>query len=166
MGNRAIAAFFALAATALCPRDAAADQGFGVHLGYAIGGAFASETVGSGLRQGLDAFVGLGEFDVNGSSSGMWSSHSGWLIGPSLVTGFGAYPTYGAIEWARCEDTTLAGLALGVGPAMRFTPEPAGGLSLRAHGDLFFLQVGARVLAMVTPDPEAVLLGTIGLGRY
>lgn len=151
----------------VAPREAAAQLEFGgAHVAYGLGGSFASESVGPGLRQGLDVFVGFGEVDTRGSSGHMWSSHSGWILGPSVYTGFGAYPTYGAVEWLVCQDSTLAGIGLGGGPALRLTPETAGGLTLRASGDLFFVQLGVRALALFGPGPELALTGTLGFGRF
>ena len=161
-----LACLVALGVT-LAPREAAADVAFGgAHVAYGLGGSFAPESLGSGVRQGLDVFVGFGEMDTRGSSGHMWSSHSGWLIGPSIYTGFGAYPTYGALEWLAVQDTTLAGFGFGGGPAMRITPEPAGGLTLRISGDLAFVQLGVRLLALFGPGPELALTGTLGLGRF
>lgn len=167
MGSPARVACLVIVGALLVPREARADvELLGGHVAYGLGGAFAPESVGSGLRQGLDVFVGFGERSTRGSSAHMWSSHSGWILGPSLYTGFGAYPTYGAFEWLSCEDTTIAGIALGGGPAMRITPEPAGGLTLRVSGDLLAIQLGVRALALFGPGPEFALTGTLGLGRF
>ena len=129
------------------------------HLQYAIGGAFSS---GQGFRMGLDASLGVAFADDRGA----------WTVAPSIVTGFGAYPTYVSLDLGRVafagkgEQGGLAGVILTLGPAARIDPGTGAGgeLSLRAY--LLALQVGVRGIFIGTNGSEAQLQATIGIGIF
>jgi hypothetical protein len=146
---------------------AAADEiGFGGHVSYALGGAFASDPIGDGLRQNLDASFLVGAFHSQHSSIGMWSSRSGWAAGPMVATGFGAYPTYLGAEGGYGSDSGLVGMAALLGLVGRAHPDAGGGATLRLCGDLFLVEAGVRMVAIFIGDPEFQLTGMIGLGRF
>jgi len=152
--------------TLTLPAAASDELGFGAHVSYAIGGAFASDEVGSGLRQNLDASFLIGEFDVQQSSIGLWGSRDGWMAGPMVATGFTAYPTYVGAEVGVGADVGLAGFAGLLGLVARVDPLMGGGATVRLTGDLFLVEPGLRAVGIFLGDPEFQLTAVIGFGRF
>ena len=153
----------AIMLTLLWPSEAGAtDIGFmGAHLDYAVGGATGKD---GGVRHNLDVAAVGGSFDPRGVSKGVW------LAGGSLVTGFGAYPTFLCLPevgpgWFFPFAWTNVGAV--AGPALRLDPFGFGG-GLRVALAVLAFEVGGRVLLVTTPedDPELQATGMIGFGRF
>lgn len=155
-----------LASLTLASMASANNVGWRGHAAYAVGGAAASDTLGDGLRQGLDLALVVGDFDVTGSRDGFWETRNGPVLGVSSVIGFGSYPSYVSVEVGGSQDTTLAGIAVLGGALVRVDPEVGGGLLARVNADLFLLNVGGKLMGIVAPEPELIGLFTVGLGRF
>ena len=140
--------------------------GFGGHVAYGLGGALADHAMGAGLRQNLDASFLIGSFDVQHSSIGMWSSRSGWMVGPMIATGFSEYPTYLGAEAGLGADSGLVGGAGLLGLLARVHPAAGGGATVRFAADLVLVQLGIRAVAVFVGSPEFQLTGTMGVGRF
>jgi hypothetical protein len=154
----------AVGLTLLAPGLAHAGVRFGgAHGAYSIGDAVINGP-GDGARSALDAGVTIGFFDVTGNRDGMWDTKNGYTLGASLVTGFGASPTYGVLELGTAADTGIAGFIASVGPLVRADPDPTAGIGLRVAADLLGVEAGVRVNA-VGADTELSIAFTIGMGR-
>jgi hypothetical protein len=154
----AVLATFLVSASA---RQAKAELGFGAHAAYFLGPG-ARDPV---FRNGGDFFVGVTSMETKGSSTGMWSSGHGEMIGMSALVGIGETPTYLIPEVATVEHTTLAGLAGAAGLVAR-TDQKGYGVSLRISGDILLLQLGVRLVLVAAPTTDAQLSVTLGLGRF
>jgi hypothetical protein len=123
------------------------------HLAYGIGGSIAD--VRSGFRQNLDA------------TAGVWATEHerGLAVTGSLVTGFGAYPTYVGLDvgYARGAPIIFGWTAM-IGPAMRVDPKFAVGGEAKLEAIFWFLRGGARAIAVGGSQAELQLTGFLGLG--
>lgn len=163
--RRAVAGAALLAA--LRPSAAAADEvGFGFHAAYGIAGAFAPADLSRGLRHNLDIAAALALQEIRGSRDGIFSTGKGPMFGASLATGFGEYPTYVVPEVGWGADATIAGLGIMAGVPIRVDPSAGVGLGLRVNVDLILMNLGFRVISVVTDSPELQLGATIGIGRF
>lgn len=136
----------------------------GGHVAYGIGGAVGER---NGFRQGLDLGIDLADMRRHGTSGGMgFDSGEGMVLAATSHLGFGKYPTFVGAEVGIAGDTSLAGLVVAGGPAVRVDPTMGYGLGLRIAGDAFFLQAGLHLYAVVAPRAEAQLTFTIGIGRF
>ena len=95
----------------------------------------------------------------------------GPAIGPSLVTGFGKYPTYATLDLGYASHAAggLVGWAAMAGPVVRIDPTSGWGFGLRAAGDVLFFQLGARLLVIAASESgpeEAQVTFTLGGGRF
>jgi hypothetical protein len=133
------------------------------HAALGIGGAVGSPN--PGFRVGLDASLGI--------TLGSDSDRAGaWTLAPSVVTGFGKYPTYVMLDFGRVffasegQFGALMGALATVGPAVRVDSNVGAGgeLSLRIY--LLVFQVGVRAITIVTDGPELQIQGTLGLGLF
>jgi hypothetical protein len=138
----------------------------GGHLSYALGGAFANDEVGAGLRQNLDLSFLVGSFSVKRGSQSMGSNKAGWMAGPMGAIGFGAYPTYVGVEAGFGADASVVGWTALVGPIARVDPGAGGGTTVRLAADLFLVELGLRAVAVFVGEPEFQVTGMIGVGRY
>ncbi len=128
-----------------------------LHAALGLGGAVGGD---SGFRASLDI----------GGGVGFYRDNAPWLLGASLITGFGAYPTYVSVDFGKAvfagkgQWGALAGGMFTIGPALRVHPGvyPGAELSVRAYILLF--QVGARFIYAATPSADAQIEGTLGVG--
>jgi hypothetical protein len=170
----ALALVVALSAKTVCAEDKRADAApapettskvafAGGHVAYALGPAVGDD---SGFRQGLDvgAMAGIASYS-GGSSSGLPGKSSGLVFGASSLIGFGKYPSYVAGEIGGGEDNAFTGGFGVIGPAVRVDPKAGGGLALRLGGDVFLLEVGLHLIAILVPDRDVVFAFTVGVGR-
>ena len=170
----ALALAVALCATTVCAEDRRPDGTSapeptsklafaGGHVAYALGPAAGDD---SGFRQGLDvgAMAGITS-EGGGSSSGLPGRSGGLVFGASSLVGFGKYPSYVAGEIGGGEDNAFTGGFGVIGPAVRVDPKAGGGLALRVGGDVFLLEVGLHLIAIVVPDRDVVFAFTLGFGR-
>jgi hypothetical protein len=131
----------------------------GLHFSAAAGPAFEEKS----LRGYFDAGLMAGWF-TRLTSRTMFPTNHGWLLGPSVVTGFGASPTSFALEVGYGENRSIIGNSFTIGPLLRTHPEVSPGLSARVTYDFFFVQAGLRLNATFAGSGE--VLGMIGLGRF
>ena len=124
-------------------RLAAASDGVspGGHIAYAVGGAIGE---GPTFRQSLD--IG---FDIafTHSSGGLYAPDKGWMIGASVITGFGTYPTYVTLEAGQIVQSFM-GTNFTAGFACRVAPDLAFGLEGKAEVSFIIFSLGARLLAL------------------
>jgi hypothetical protein len=127
------------------------------HLAFGMGGAASAEHP---FRLGLDASAGL----VAANDFG------GWTFAPSLVTGFGKYPTYTSFDFGHVffagdgEYGAFAGLILTAGPALRLDPNVGAGAEFSARVYLIVVQLGVRAITIFTNGEEVQIQGTAGIG--
>ena len=138
--------------------------GFGAHLAYGLGGALASDELGSGLRHNLDASFLMGEFLTHPAA--MWRWRNGWAAGPLVASGFGAYPTYLGAEGGYAHDVGMAAGAALLGLVARVDPESGAGASVRVTGDIALVELGVRGIVIFLGEPELQITGLIGIGRF
>lgn len=151
----------------LRPSAAAADDvGYGFHVAYGIAGAFAPPDLHRGLRHNLDIAAALALQEVTGSRDGLFSTGKGPMFGASLATGFGEYPTYVIPEVGWGADATLAGVGIMAGVPIRVDPTSGVGLGLRINIDAILINLGFRMITIVTEPAELQLGATIGIGRF
>ncbi len=128
------------------------------HVAYGVGGATGPY---GGFRQNLD----LALFPVLFPRL----HKEVWLTaGASAMLGFGAYPSYVSFEMGPGLNWYWGGIA-SVGPVYRFGSgkfESGGGGQLRVSVDFMLVEVGLRMIQMVSPDTETQLTFTAGLGRF
>jgi hypothetical protein len=161
----------AFATVALLPAVARAGVSLaGAHVAAAGGiGADASEAA---ARFNLDAGFAL-RLDSSSFGDHDWAwPDRGWLIGASATSGFGRSPTYVLLEGGLGHSTDMKGTAIGgaalsLAGVVRVDPSAAPGVGARVTVDLFFIEIGIRVLCVVGAhglDGQAML--TAGLGRF
>lgn len=131
----------------------------GFHVAAAAGPAFEERA----LRGYFDAGIMTGFF-TRPTSRTMFPTQHGWLLGPSIVTGFGASPTSVAFEVGYGESRSVVGHSFTLGPLLRVDPAIAPGASVRFTTDFFLVQLGLRL--NVTTEGSGELIGSIGLGRF
>lgn len=157
---RALASIIA-ATLVLSASDARAT---GLHVAYAPGYALGHD---SGFRHQLDAgVVATSPVSRVGSSIGMWGRGKDRLYGAAIQTGFGFSPTFLHGEFGSGEDTTIAGVAVLLGPSVRLHDRLGGGLSGRIAADVMALQVGLRLGGIVIGPREFNFSLTLGIGRF
>jgi hypothetical protein len=129
------------------------------HVAYGIGGAIGELP---GFRQGLDASFGVAAQRGAGNV---------WLAGGSVVTGFGAYPTYLSLDLGHVfafrtgDHDVFYGGFFTLGPALRVDPGLRAGAEASVTYTLVYFELGLR--ALVVGGSGAVdgqLEATIGLG--
>jgi hypothetical protein len=113
---------------------------FSGHAHYGIGGGFAPN---AGFRQSLDASAGVAFGTERGRT---------WIISPSLITGFGADPTYTVLDLGSLvgrhmvDHAGVMGTVISAGPALRLAPSISAGWAVGIRGFFNVLQVGARAI--------------------
>jgi hypothetical protein len=125
---------------------------------YGVGGA--TGTYG-GFRQNLD----LALFPVlfPQLDKGIWMT-----AGASAMLGFGAYPSYVSFEVGPGVNWYWGGIA-SLGPVFRIGSEKfeaGSGGQLRVSVDFMLVEVGLRIIQIVSPDKETQITFMAGVGRF
>jgi hypothetical protein len=133
------------------------------HLSYGAGVGAVSSSKGVSFRQAFDGSVALGLFQDAGQGGFFSRAQKGPFVGAALNTGFGAYPTYLALEggYARVD---LQGWLVSAGPAARVLPNVGVGAEASALYYLLIFQLGARAIGIITEPREFQLQATLGVG--
>ena len=139
-----------------------ASEGAG-HLAYGLGGATGPYR---GFRQNLDLAI----FPVllQTLASGTYVGKVSLAAGASAMLGFGVYPSDASFEVGPAFSTYLGGIAT-LGPVVRFGGEKferGGGAQFRLAADILLIEVGLRVIQIVSVPRETQMTLTAGVGRF
>lgn len=128
------------------------------HVAYGVGGATGPY---GGFRQNLD--LALFPLLFPRLDKQVWAT-----AGASAMLGFDAYPSYVSFEVGPALNWYWGGIAT-LGPVYRFGSakfEPGGGGQLRVSVDFMLVEVGLRMIQMVSPDTETQITFMAGVGRF
>lgn len=135
----------------------------GAHAAYGLGGATGPYR---GFRQNLD--LALFPVLLVMNRGRYIQTDSGLTAGASAVLGFGAYPSYASFEVGPAFSSIAGGVAT-LGPVWRFGSEKfaqGSGVQLRLSVDFFLVEVGLRVIKIVSGQGETQATLAIGVGRF
>lgn len=128
------------------------------HVAYGVGGATGAY---GGFRQNLD--LALFPLLLRRVYKEVWLT-----AGASAMLGFDAYPSYASFEVGPGLNWYWGGIA-SLGPVYRFGSgkfEAGGGGQLRVSVDFMLVEVGLRMIQMVSPDRETQITFMAGVGRF